>query len=163
MRPDGKLLALEATPLTFRAPQATITADGLLSRVDMRQTAGADAGECLHNLRPISGQELSHFLSGHRQRIDHRYRHNAGSLSSPGTNVDLIKIDAEGAEFTALQGMMRILSESPDIVVVLRFSATHWGRADASPSEFIDFMAADHLVAFLLDDAKATDHCRIWR
>jgi hypothetical protein len=95
LRPDGKLLALEPTPMTFRVLQ------------DL--------------------------------------------LVFPGTSVDLVKIDTEDAEFVILQCMMGILSESSDIVAVLKFSATQLGRADASRSEPIDFMATRHLALSPLD------------
>ena len=137
LAPDGRLIALEPAPRKFRALQASIAANGLLGRVEAQQiAAGAridiDTGSVMTNVATLD------------------------SLVAPGTCVDLVRIDAEGAVFAILRGMTRVLSEYPDIVVVLKFSATHLERAGATPAELIEFMAAYDLAAFLIDDANGS-------
>jgi FkbM family methyltransferase len=157
LRPGGQLLALEPRPLTFRALQATITANGLLSSVDARQiAAGARDGECLLHLHPFSGQNSP----TPDPEIDNGSITVAvatlDSLVSPGTSVDLVKITAQGSEFAVIRGLTRILSESPDIVVVLEFSATRLTQAEASLAELFDYMAKQDFSAFLIDGANGS-------
>ena len=135
LAPDGRLIALEPAPLKFRALQANIAANGLGHRVEARQLAAGtstdvDTGSVVVNVATLD------------------------SLVAPGTCVDLVKIDTEGAVFAILRGMTRVLSECPDIVVVLKFSATHLHEAGTTPAELIEFMAAYDLAAFLIDDAN---------
>ncbi|MCC2310057.1 FkbM family methyltransferase [Cellulomonas chengniuliangii] len=50
----------------------------------------------------------------------------------PGTKVDVVKIDAEGAELEVLRGMQRIAEDNPDIVVFAELAAEHLTRAETS-------------------------------
>lgn len=151
LRSGGKLLALEPTPLRFRALHATIAANGLLSSVEVRQiAAGANDGEHLH-LRPDSGQSPTPGPDNGSITVAVG---TLDTLVSMGTSADLVKIAGQGAEFAVLRGMTRILSESPDIVVVLEFGAISSKRARAALTELIDFMAERGFSAFLIDAAN---------
>jgi FkbM family methyltransferase len=153
MRADGKLLALEPTPRTFDALRASITLNMLLTRIDARPiAAGQHSGEMILHCHPCA---LWNSLFAYPDIETHQISVPVMPLDAlvpAGTAVDLVKIDAEGAEFEVLKGMRRILSEAQDIAVVLEFSATHFVRAGASPAELIQFMAAFGLVPQLIDD-----------
>jgi len=58
------------------------------------------------------------------------------SVIASGQRVDLIKIDAEGAELHALRGAARILTENPDVLIIAEHSpdliaAVHGGHRAA--------------------------------
>lgn len=153
MRAGGKLLALEPTPTTFDALKATLTLNMLLTRVDARQmAAGEQSGDMILHCHPCAlWNSLFPYSDVETQQISVPVA-PLDSLVPAGTFVDLVKIDAEGAEFEILKGMRRILSEAQDIAVVLEFSATHFVRVGASPSELIEFMAGFGLAPQLIDD-----------
>jgi FkbM family methyltransferase len=50
--------------------------------------------------------------------------------------IDVVKIDAEGAEPWILQGMSRILARSPGIHIFMEFAGTHLRRAGVDPFDF---------------------------
>jgi FkbM family methyltransferase len=154
LRSKGKLLALEPTPLTFRALRATIAANGLLPCVEALQVAaGASCGECPLHLHPISGRNS---LIAYPDVDEGSIAVTVATLDSlvpPRAGVDLVKIDAPGAEFGVLQGMMRILTENTDIIVVLEFCTAHLRRAGARLAEIIDFMAGHSFSAYLVEAA----------
>jgi FkbM family methyltransferase len=153
MRPDGKILALEPTPRTYEALQASLLLNALLPRVDARQVAaGERPGEALLHCHPVSGLNS---LFSYPDRATKQVSVAVAPLDAlvpTGTSVDLVKIDAEGAELDILKGMRRILEEAHDIAVVLEFSATHFQRAGVSPSELISFMERFGLVPQRIDD-----------
>jgi hypothetical protein len=53
-----------------------------------------------------------------------------------GTVVDLVKIDVEGAELLVVAGMERIISESPDLAIIVEYGALHLLRAHTSAPEW---------------------------
>lgn len=153
MRADGKLLALEPTPRTFDALRASLTLNILLNRVDARQiAAGEHSGDMVLHCHPCAlWNSLYAYPDIETQQVSVPVT-PLDALVPAGTLVDLVKIDAEGAEFEILKGMRRILTEAHDISVVLEFSAVHFVRVGASPAELIEFMAGFGLVPQLIDD-----------
>jgi FkbM family methyltransferase len=153
MRAEGKLLALEPTPTTFDALKASLTLNLLLTRVDARQmAAGERSGDMILHCHPCALWNSLFAYSDVETRQMSVPVAPLDTLVPAGTLVDLVKIDAEGAEFEILKGMRRILSEAQDISVVLEFSATHFLRVGASPTELIEFMAGFGLAPQLIDD-----------
>jgi FkbM family methyltransferase len=67
-------------------------------------------------------------------------------------HVDIVKIDAEGAEPFILRGMPRILTESPALVILLEFAPAHLQRAGVPPVEFLHELRAAGFVIQYVDD-----------
>jgi FkbM family methyltransferase len=153
MRAEGKILALEPTPGTFDALRASLTLNLLLTRIDARQmAAGEHSGDMVLHCHPCAlWNSLFPYPDIETQQVSVPVA-PLDALVPAGTLVDLVKIDAEGAEFAILRGMRRILAEARDISVVLEFSATHFERVGASPAELIEFMAGFGLVPQLIDE-----------
>ena len=59
------------------------------------------------------------------------------NLFPPGTKIDLIKMDIEGAEMAARKGMERILSENPDIKIMSEFCPHGLLKAGSDQKEFL--------------------------
>jgi FkbM family methyltransferase len=55
--------------------------------------------------------------------------------------IDFIKMDIEGAEFLALQGMKRILKESPKMKMMVEFNPSMLKKAKAEPEEFLNSLS----------------------
>lgn len=64
--------------------------------------------------------------------------------------VDVVKIDAEGAEMAIWQGMQRTIARSPDIRIFLEFNTTR----SYSPVEFLDIIEKDGFPLRVLDELK---------
>ena len=55
-------------------------------------------------------------------------------------NIDLIKMDIEGAELFALQGMTILLSNSMKPIIILEMTISMMKQAGYGASELIDFL-----------------------
>lgn len=55
----------------------------------------------------------------------------------PGSRVDFIKIDAEGAEPNVWRGMSRIVAENPQLEIVLEWPSSHFQRSGRDPAAFM--------------------------
>lgn len=51
--------------------------------------------------------------------------------------IDLIKMDIEGGEMTALKGMVKILNSNPNIALVIEFNPECLKMANITPTDFI--------------------------
>jgi len=56
--------------------------------------------------------------------------------------VDVVKIDAEGAEPRILRGMRRMIERNPEIVIFIEFAPVHLRRAGVEPTAFLDELAS---------------------
>jgi FkbM family methyltransferase len=67
-------------------------------------------------------------------------------------HVDIVKIDAEGAEPFILRGMKRILAANPALIVLLEFAPTHLQRAGVAPADFLHELRATEFEIRRVDD-----------
>ena len=51
--------------------------------------------------------------------------------------IDVVKIDAEGAEPFILRSLKRILRDNPQLVILLEFAPSHLRRAGVAPADFM--------------------------
>ena len=51
--------------------------------------------------------------------------------------VDVVKIDAEGADLDVLEGMKRIMQENPNLTITLEFSPKNISKSGGVPADFL--------------------------
>jgi len=73
---------------------------------------------------------------------------------APGQQIDLVKMDVEGAEPLVYRGMRRILSENPGIELILEWSPSHFVRSKEPPESFWDLIRSDGFKALLIDNER---------
>jgi hypothetical protein len=71
---------------------------------------------------------------------------------APGSRVDFIKIDAEGAEPLVYRGMARVVADNPELDIVMEWSRSHFERAGFAPEEFFDQLGHDGFRGALIDE-----------
>jgi hypothetical protein len=59
------------------------------------------------------------------------------------TRLDVVKIDAEGAEPLILRGMRSLVDKNPEIELFMEFSKTNLQRAGVNPKEWIEEIRSD--------------------
>jgi FkbM family methyltransferase len=135
----GRVYTFEPTPRTFRMLQDNIQVNGFLETdiVELHQMAVTDrlgraelalfADNCGHNTLFFDG-EMPH-ISVSTISLDEALK--------AGFPVDVVKIDAEGAEPLIIRGMRDIIRRSPKIHILVEFAPVHLRRAGFTPSEFI--------------------------
>jgi FkbM family methyltransferase len=132
--PAGKVLAFEAHPANARILRENMRSRGYASRIKVGSVAISDGVESkvwLHAGRNGSACEWN--IVGHD--VDGRptpgeLKVNAAKLDTffpPGSSLDLVKIDIEGAAGSALAGMSRLLRETRPILLVEFHDDTEWG------------------------------------
>ena len=68
------------------------------------------------------------------------------------TRVDVVKIDAEGAELRILRGMAQIIEKNPGIHILIEFAPIHLARAQVSPEDFLRTLSELDLEVRMVDD-----------
>jgi len=75
---------------------------------------------------------------------------------SAGSRVDFVKMDIQGAEYFALQGMKRVLVENHDILCVIEFWPHGLMEAGASPSALLQELIQLGFILHRLDRGQVT-------
>jgi len=152
--PNGRVVCVEPLPHIASTLERTLRLNGFGERTQVICSAVADsAGEAtLHraphspksSLFPIS--EASDSITVRTISLDDQF--------APGEHVDIVKIDAEGAEPLVYKGMSRIIRENPEIELILEWSASHFVRSKQSPGSFWELIRRDGFKPQLIDDQQ---------
>jgi FkbM family methyltransferase len=150
--PDGRLICLEPLPDIASTLERTLRLNGFGDRSQVICSAAADTcGEAklhrashspLSSLFPIS--EESALINVKTTTLDDCF--------APGEQVDMIKIDVQGAEPLVYRGMQRILNDNPGVELILKWSASHFVRSDESPGSFWLSIRHDGFKTLLIDN-----------
>ena len=73
-----------------------------------------------------------------------------------------MKLDVQGAEFVALQGLRRVLSENVDMHIFVEFWPEALRRADADPNAFLDYIASFGFGASLISEGEQSAKPLVW-
>jgi FkbM family methyltransferase len=69
-----------------------------------------------------------------------------------GSRVDFVKMDIEGAEMSALEGMRRVLSDNAQLMLLSEFNPVALGRAATSPSAYLDLLITQGFMLHRVDE-----------
>lgn len=142
----GQIYSFEPTPRTFRILRDNVQVNGFLELglIQLHQSAVSDrAGQAAFVVFPENGGHNTLFDDGGAaaRRIEvPTIRLDDVLAGEP--RVDVVKIDAEGAEPLILRGMRGILARSPGIRILLEFAPVHLRRAGVDPLAFLDEIAS---------------------
>ncbi len=124
---SGKLIAIEPFPRSAEALRRTLVANGVIDRcliyvVAISDTNGVAAfyegsNSMLGSLTPDRGTVT--------RTVDTR---TLDSIISQDVRLDLVKIDAEGAELAVLRGMTRVIAENPNLIIIAEMGLSHLAR-----------------------------------
>jgi len=152
--PAGKVYAFEPAPRTFKILEDNVQVNGFAESgiVELHQAAVLDRSG-LAELTVYAGNSGHNTLFGNAE---------TGSSTQVATvsldekiinsRVDVVKIDAEGAEPFVFRGMKRILSENPKLIIFMEFAAGHLSRAGVDPAAFLEEIRSAGLEFRLVDD-----------
>lgn len=146
----GQIVSCEPAPQNFALLQKNISENQFQDRVQCHQCAiGSEQGT------------LNLFLN-EQNRGDHRIFSTTSdprnSIAVPvyplddliplGSAIKLIKMDIQGAEWMALQGMTRILSENENIHIFMEFWPHALREAQTPIAHMLDFVFENHFHAY---------------
>lgn len=137
---QGKVYSFEPAPLTFEILKDNVQVNGFLELgvIELNQAAVTDkAGIAkLATFSNNSGHNTLFCGAEHRQWVEVRTV-SLDQVLKALTHVDVVKIDAEGAEPLILRGMKETIARNPDIHILLEFAPEHLRRAGVEPGEFL--------------------------
>jgi len=143
---SGKVVSYEPTPRTFAILKDNVQVNGFLEtgRIDLRQKAVSDGSRATSQFFIVK-DSLTHNSLYREAEVD------AGNLevvdvatvaldTDLGTErrIDVVKIDAEGAEPTILHGMRGIIKANPGIAIFIEFAPMHLARAGVTLTRYLD-------------------------
>ena len=95
------------------------------------------------------------FLSMHLTSQDASYFLRKYFSNSPYANkINFIKMDIEGAEFKALQGMKSILKKNQNLTILTEFAVTSLEDAGCNPDEFLKLFLDEKFEIFVIDESS---------
>lgn len=68
--------------------------------------------------------------------------------------VDIVKIDIEGAEYAALQGMKKVIERNPGIRIFIEFAPENMNRAGVRPESLLDLIKSYGFYYYMIDEAS---------
>lgn len=139
--PLGRVFSFEPTPATFEALKDNVEVNGLLQ-----------SGHVVLNLIAVTDKKGAARLSVYDENFGHNTLYpkfedarfvdvettSLDKILKDVAKIDVVKIDAEGAEPFILRGMKTIIDKNPDITIFMEFAPSHLERAGVGPSAFID-------------------------
>lgn len=151
MRREGRIFAFEPFGPVCRLLERTLWMNGCSEMTDLHQAAvssrkgrqnlflGATSGH--HSLFPLdpASAPASEQVEVETVTLD-------GTLP-PDLKVDLLKIDAEGAELEIVEGARDVIGRHSDIALVVEFGPSHLKRAGHTTGDWLGKFAA-HGLAF---------------
>jgi FkbM family methyltransferase len=122
--PTGRVIALEPAPRLAALLRRTMALNHI-DWVDVHECAAGEAhATASFALSAKTGHNSLFPTRDTVQQIEVAVR-TLDALVPPGTRIDVVKIDVEGAELQVWRGMQRILAENPDLAVLLEFGPEH--------------------------------------
>lgn len=161
---EGHVVLIEPNPRSAEAARRTLVSNGFGDRVSLHVVAcGAQAGRSSYfigsnsMLGSLAAQDGTQFGEMEVPVL------SLDDIVTPGQVVSLIKIDAEGWENEVAKGMSRVCRDSPDLMVVAEFAASHLARTGVSPQDWFDNFARHGLsdIALIDDNTGELSECDI--
>ena len=149
----GRIIAFEPTPRSASVLRRSLALNALENRVEVIQCAVGET-EALGQFT-ISASTTHNSLVAPEEggeQIEVTIRPLDSCVAS-GQLVSLIKLDVEGAELQAWRGMGRIISENPDLAVIVEFGPSHLKRWGVTLTEWLDLLCAPGFTPWEIDEA----------
>jgi FkbM family methyltransferase len=140
MQGQGKIIAFEPFEPTMRMLEKSIWMNGFSSMTEIHQAAvsnatghqrlfiGAVSGH--HSLFPLGASPNNAHASVDVPLV------RLDGVIPPGQRIDLIKIDAEGAELEVIEGGASLITCNPEIALIVEFGPPHLRRIGRTPNQW---------------------------
>ena len=162
--PKGKSIGVEADEALFRISRDNIHINDLSRNTSVRHRAICETHRDVKLFRRVGRSGNTSILEVPQKFLDHLGEAPSIEFSVPGTNIDgfskdfggkldIIKIDIEGAEPLALRGAQNIISQNPDLQIIMEWSPGQIRAAGFDIGEFLSNLSDFGLGFHRLDPA----------
>ena len=146
--PKGKSIGVEADEALFPISRDNIHINDLSGNTSVRHRAICETNRDVKLFRRVGRSGNTSILEVSQKFLDHLGEAPSVEFSVPGTNIDsfsqdfggkldIIKIDIEGAEPLALAGAQNIISQNPDLQIIMEWSPGQIRAAGFDIGEFL--------------------------
>lgn len=151
--PSGRVIAFEPAPATFALLEENVRVNGY-TNVTLVPGALSDASGTarLHLSPENTGDHRIGEADGQRDALTIS-THALDDVLPDGTQVDVVKLDVQGAEPLVLRGAARVLTENPGLVLMLEW-APFVLPAETSEREVLEMLFARFARIRDLDEAR---------
>ena len=152
--PKGRVVCFEPLPHIASILERTLRLNGFGERSLVICSAAANcAGETSLSRAPDSPMSLVDPMPAKGASL------TAGTIVlddhfASGERLDLVKIDMKGAEPLVYKGMSRVLRENPEIELILKWSASDFGRSNQTSELFWESIRNDGFKPLQIDDER---------
>lgn len=151
---SGRIIAFEPTPRAASVLRRSLALNALEDRVELlNYAAGETEGVGQLSVSVSTTHSSLVALQEGVEQIEVPVRPLDACVPS-GQSVNLVKLDVEGAELQAWRGMSRIISESPDLAVIVEFGPSHLERWGVTITEWLDILCAPGFTPWEIDEAN---------
>jgi len=153
---QGKVVCFEPLPAVASALEETMALNDFSSRTSIIPRAVAE-NSGLRSFYESRHSPVSSFYPSPQPTTAQVSEISTVSLDDhfpPGSKIALVKIDAEGAEALVYAGMKRIISENPNLSIILEWSAGHFTRAGIPVRDFYQRLCQDGFRLRLIADTN---------
>jgi FkbM family methyltransferase len=133
----GRVFAFEPMPTTYQLLTMNIKANGLKNIIPIQKAVWNKSGTATFTIRPDSLGESFLGDHGYGKRTEVETICLDDFLADFGSRVDFIKMDIEGAEFTALGGMKNILAVNPRLTMITELNPAALRAMGASRQAYL--------------------------
>ena len=145
---NGRVFSFDATPDNADFLRQNVIQNGFVDRVVVHESfVGAAAGMTDFHICPISGHNSKFPIPNQTRNLELPVVSLDEMLREVG-NIDLFKIDVEGAEVAVFAGMRELMSRSPNACVVAEFAAIHLKRSGSRIEDWEAFCSEHGLSVF---------------
>lgn len=143
LRGRGKIIAFEPYEPTKRMLEKTVFINGFTDLVTIHQAAVSNKiGNHKLFLGSTSGHHslfvLKESTDGIQPSVDVPLV-RLDDVIALHQKIDLIKINAEGAELEVMEGAAELFARSPDIMLIIEFGTSHIRRTGCQAEEWLQF------------------------
>jgi FkbM family methyltransferase len=131
--PAGRVLALEPNPRTAELLKFTLMVNGFLSRTSIVQMAVSDSDGAYLDLVIPKHLGMNATVCREATASDSVVQVETATLdelTKDWPRVDLVKIDAEGAEEAVWRGMHKTVERNPNIIIVFEINCLRCAKPD---------------------------------
>ncbi len=149
---EGKVYSFEPTPRIYKLLNSNIGINGFDGIVESFQVAVSDKkGIAKFNLCDIYGLNTLFPYENEGTLIEVE-TDSLDNILKYVNHIDMIKIDAEGAEPLILKGMEEIIIKNPEVVIIMEFGIGHFQRNGMDPVSFLKDIRNDGFKIYLIKE-----------
>jgi FkbM family methyltransferase len=152
---QGKIYSFEPAPRTYAILKDNVQVNGFLELgiIHLYPLAVTDkAGKARLAVFNADCGHNTLFDDGHADAEIEVSTTSLDDILATQDKVDIVKIDAEGAEPFILRGMTHVIERNPQIRIALEFAPAHLRRAGISSCAFLDTIASFGFAIRRIDD-----------